>query len=232
MSAQLTSGKASEILTRVQKNPEIGSDNETYVADLIQRVAEGFVRDVRFRRYPELSQGTSIGRAGAAITIESLSSNKIEIAANGSGFEIIELTLAGADTGDKIATELQTQIQAGSADSFDEITVVFADTQYTITSGRYGEGSSVNVTFSETSKHVAQALNLSPNYGGVEVPGSEAKEEADDYVVEVTEILYRKAGLEGIQSGTVPGDISFSMYEEELSPNARRILTNMRRVYL
>lgn len=227
----LSASKASEILTRVQLNPEIGSDNATYVADLIQRAAEGFVRDVRFRRYPELSQGTSIGRAGASTNISGLSSNEIEIAANGSGFEIIELTLAGADTGAKIATELQTQIRAGSADSFDEITVTFAGTQYTITSGRYGEGSSVNVVFSETSKHVAQALNLSPWYGGVESPGSDAKEEADDYVVEVTEILYRKAGLEGIQSGTVPGDISFSMYADELSPNARRILTNMRRIF-
>lgn len=231
MSAVLSASKASEILTRVQLNPEIGSDNEAYVADLIHRAAEGFVRDVRFRRYPELSQGTSISKLGAGITIEGLASAEIEIAANGSGFEIIELTLAGADTGAKIATELQTQIQAGSADSFDEITVAFAGTQYTITSGRYGENSSVNVTFSETAKHVAQALNLSPWYGGVENPGSEANEEADDYVVEVTEILYRKAGLEGIQSGTVPGDITFSMYADELSPNSRRILTNMRRVF-
>lgn len=207
-----------------------------YVADLIQRAAEGFVRDVRFLRYPELAQGTSISRLGAAITIEGLDSNEIEVAANGSGFELISVTLAGADTGAKIATELQTQIRAGSADSFDEITVAFAGegatAQYTITSGRYGVWSSVNVKFSETSNHVAQALNLSPRYGGVETPGSDAKEEADDYVVEVTEILYRKVGLEGIQSGTVPGDISFSMYKDELTPNAKRILQNMRRIFI
>lgn len=232
MSAQLTSGKASALLTRVQRNPEIGTDNETWVADLIQRAAEGFVRDVRFRRYPELSKGFSESVASASTDISSAGSNSLTVSVNGSAFFEVNPTLAELNTGDKIATELQTIIQADSTDGADEVTVVFANTKYTATSGRYGVGSTVQFSWlSEALKHVAQKLGLSPTWGGIEVFGSAAREEADDVVVEMTEILYRKAGLEGIQSGTVPGDITFSMHEDELSANARRILTNMRRVY-
>lgn len=233
MSALLSTSKSDALLARVQANPEIGTDNAAYVADLIQRAAEDYVTSARLPRYPELSRGYSKSNTGAGTDITGLASAELAISANGSEFEYIEIALTDNDTGAEIATALETAIQAGASDSFDEITVVYDgdDGAYTITSGRYGESSNVYIAFDETGKHVAQSLKLSPDYGGTEVVGASANEEADDYVVEVAEILYRKLGLEGVQSGTVPGDISFTMFKDELSPRARRAVTNVRRVF-
>lgn len=232
MSAQLTSGKASALLTRVQLNPEIGTDNASYVTDLVQRAAEDLVSYCRFRRYPELSKGFSESVASASTDISSASSNSLTVSVNGSAFFEVNPTLAGLSTGAEIATELETIIQADSTDGADEVTVVFADTKYTATSGRYGVGSTVQFSWlSEALKHVAQELGLSPTWGGIEIFGSAAREEADDVVVEMVEILYRHAGLEGLQSGKVPGDITFETYADEFSPSVIAKLQGMRRVY-
>lgn len=232
MSAQLTAAKAAALLTRVQLNPEIGTDNATYVTDLVQRAAEDLVSYCRLRRYPELSKGFSESVANASTDISSASSNSLTVSVDGSAFFEVNPTLAGLTTGAAIATELQTIIQADSTDGADEVTVAFASTKYTATSRRYGEGSSVRFSWlSEDFKHVAQELGLSPAWGGIEVAGSAAREEADDAVVEMVEILYRHAGLEGLESGRVPGDITFKTYTDELSPSVMAKLQNMRRVY-
>ena len=232
MSAHLTSVKASALLTRVQLNPEIGSDNAPYVTDLVQRAAEDLVSYCRLRRYPELSKGFSESVAGASTDISSASSNSLTVSVNGSAFFEVKPTLVGLTTSGAIVTELQTIIRADSTDGADEVTVAFADTKYTVTSGRYGVNSSVRFSsLSEDFKHVAQALGLGPLWGGIETPGSAAREEADDTLVEMVEILYRHAGLEGLESGTVPGDITFKIYADQFSPSAIAKLQGMRRLY-
>ena len=232
MSAFLSTSKASALLTRGQLNPEMGTDTQSHVEDLSQRAAGDLVSEARLPRYPELSKGYSKSVAGASEDISGIASNSLLVSVNGSLWITVEPTLASCNTGDNCATELQSIIRAESTEGFDEVTVAFAGTQYTATSGRYGEASAVNFSWlSEDSKHVALELGLSPDYGGTEVAGMAAREEADDFVVEATEILYRKVGLEGIESGTVPGDISFKLYADELSPSARRMLANMRVVF-
>lgn len=238
MSAQLTSSKSSALLTRVQLNPEIGTDNAAAVADLVQIAAEDLVSYSRFRRYPELSKGfaKSILGTDASEDISALSTNSMTVSVNGSAFFEIKPTLASLTTGTAIATELQTLIRADSTDGADEVTVAHAGTgatsQYTITSGRYGEGSLILVsTLSEDFKHVPMELGLPELWGGIAVFGSAAREEADDVVVEMVSILYRHIGLEGLLSGSVPGDITFETYADEFSPSVLAKLQNMRRVY-
>jgi hypothetical protein len=231
MPANLSTGKASALLTRVQLNPEIGVADPTYVADLIDRAAEDFVSSARLPRYPELSQGKSTSAASPGTDITALSTAALWVNVNGVGFQEITLTQTGNDTGAEIATELQTKIRANTAYGFDEVTVAYSSSLYVITSGRYGEGSSICIKFNEDKKHLCQSLKLSPVYGGVEVAGSATRDEADDLIVEMVEILYRKLGLEGTASGSVTGDNSYAMFGGELSPAAQRKLYSMRRLW-
>lgn len=231
MSANLSSAKASALLTRVQLNPEISTADSSYVTDLVQRAAEDLVSGARLPRYPELVQGSITSGASPGTDITALATASIFVNVNGVGWHEVTLTQAGADTGAEIATELQTKIQAVNADGYDEVTVAYSASLYTITSGRYGEKSTVRTRFNEATKHLAQSLKLAKEYGAVEVRGSDAREEADDVTVEMVEILYRKLGLEGTQSGGVPGDNSYSMFADELSGSARRKFHGMRRAW-
>ena len=231
MSANLSTAKANALLTRVQLNPEINTADAAYCADLVQRAAEDFVSAAHLPRYPELAQGYAVSAASPGTDITALATSSFLIDVNGSGLQEIDVEQSGNDTGAEIAAAMQTAIRASTVDGFDEVTVAYASSLYTITSGRYGEGSSICVRFNEDKKHLCQALKLSELYGATEVKGGKAREEADDLVVEMVEILYRKLGLEGSAIGGSPGDSYFNMFADELSPAARRKLNSMRRLW-
>ena len=135
------------ILSRVQTNPEIGTDNATYVAELVTRAKDFIVDECHLPIFPELLQGKAVSAASATEDNTGLDSNKISIAVNNGGWQELELTLANCDTGINTAAEMQTQIRAVDIDQYDEVTVAFSGTQYTITSGRYGEDSAINFAF-------------------------------------------------------------------------------------
>lgn len=233
--AQMTSAKRAALIARVQLNPEILTDDATFIGELVDRAANDLCAHCYLPRYPELSQGFAKSRVGVSTDITALASSSIMFSANGMDTVEVTLTLAGLDTGAEIAAALQTAIRASEVDSYEEITVTFAGSgataQYTVTSGMYGESSTVHFGFDSTERHLASALGLTEMYGAIEVQGSAAKPQADDVVVELAEIAYRKVGVEAAGSGSVPGDITFSMLEGELSGQARRTLNSMRRLY-
>jgi hypothetical protein len=218
------------VLSRVQLNPEIQTDNTAYVTDLVTRAQDFLTTYLMLPRFPELIQGTSTSAESATEDLTGLSTNTIGISVNGSGTQEVDLTLANCDTGTNTAAELQTQIQAVDMDQFDEVTVAFADTKYTITSGRYGESSSINMAFSEDDKHVAQAMKLTTEFGGTELTGSAADADMETLAVMVTESLYAKAGVEGLESGGIPDGVDFT--EADLSPVMRRMINRKLRLWL
>lgn len=222
------------ILTRVQTNPEISTDNSAYVSELIARAKEFIRTYCTLPEYPELSQGTSTSAASPSEDITGIDTNELLISVNGSAWQDIDIVLANCDSGANAAAELQAQIRAIGDDSiqlggFDEVTVTFTDSLYVFTSGRFGEDSAINLAFNDDAKHVALNLKLTPSYGGVEVVGGAVDDELDNAAVMLTEELYAKAGLEGLKSGTVPGGISFT--EHDLDPRVKSILLKRRRLW-
>lgn len=233
MPSYLTTSKASALLTRVQLNPQISTADSAYVTDLVQRAANDLVAACNLPRYPELAAGYTQSGASPSTDLTALATSRLRVSVNGRPYVDVSLDLSACDTGAHTAAELQAKIRAiGSTGGFDEVTVSYANSLYTVTSGRYGEQSRASISFVEQVNHVAQALKLAPEYGAIEVRGSVARAEADDLVVEMVEILYRKMGLEGTQSGSVPGDNSYSMFADELSGSARRRMYGMRRLFL
>jgi len=207
------------ILSRVQTNPEIsttfpnGSSNTNYLNELTAGVQQFVCDYCRFPRWPELSQGYSKSNTSAGTDLTALSSNELWIAVNGSDYYEVNPTLANCDSGANTATELQTQIRAVDSTKygFDEVTVAYAGTQYTITSGRYGEDSTIHVTFSEDEKDVCQTLKLTTLYGGTEYPGMAANDRAEDAAVRIVEMLYARAGVEGFSSVSAPHGVSVAI---------------------
>lgn len=227
----MSSGKATALLTRVQLNPEILTDDAAFMADAIQQAAEYLVNRAGLPRYPELSQGYALGDEEGSTDISGASSNEFKVSVNGSGFVSVSITLGSLTTGTAIKTELQAQIRAASDDhGFDEVTVSESSGQYTITSGRYGRGSSIQLGFEESKKHVLQELKLHPKFGATEVVGAWAHDDFDDAVVYMTAALYRTVGVEGAKSVTVPGDVTASLWDSD--PIVRGYLNNTRRVPL
>jgi hypothetical protein len=217
------------ILSRIQSNPEISTDNPSYVNELITRAKDFIVDECHFPIFPTLAQGYAKSQTGATEDLTGLTTNSIWISVNSSGYEEIELTLANCDTGANTAAEMQTQIQASDTEQFDEVTVAFDTDQYTITSGRYGEASSISFWFEEDNKHVAQAMKLTSQFGGTEEVGSEYNAQIESLVVKLVEVLYEKAGIEGLSAGTIPGSISFTM--ADLDPDIRRGIQDHRRIW-
>lgn len=220
------------ITTRIQANPRIGTNNSAYVTELIDRVKRFIISQCRLPRWPELSQGYSKSGTGASTDITGLSTNEFGLTVNGYTASGIEVTLAGANTGDLVAAAVQDAIQSDSQWGFDEVTVTWdaSATQYTITSGRYGEYSYVEVTWYETYKHVAQALKLSPTWGGTELPGMAYDENVETLAVMLVEYFYRKLGLEAGTSVSIDGDFSIDL--EKLPGDLRNFVADCRRIYV
>lgn len=212
MNARLSAAKRAALITLVQANPNIGSDDTAAIENLVDRATQWFVQRARLPRYPELAQGYVLSAESASEDISGLSTNTFEISVNGGLREIISLTLAGLTTGDDIATELQSKIQASSADGFNEVTVVFAGTPdtYLITSGRYGENSKIVIGFDEDSNNVCQALKIATVYGAISVVGAFENKSVDGAIVGLVEHLYAMTGVEGAKGINVSGGDSIS----------------------
>ena len=222
----------SSILSEVQKNPEITTNYVSYVTRLIED-AKLFVKEFcGLPRYPELSQGYSKSRVNPSTNLSALSTNEFYFAANGSSSKVLTITLANCTTGALTAAELQTVIRAETDATWDEITVVFDDTSgaefYTFTSGRYGVTSSVNLSFVEDEKHVIQAMQMTPLYGGTEEIGGEDDLELDSAVILLVTAYYARTGFEHAKSGTIPSGPEFEL--DDLPQRARGILYNRRRI--
>lgn len=221
------------VLTRVQLNPEITTDDSSFVTDLVTR-AQSFVTSYcNLPRFPEAAPGYSKSGASAAEDLTGIASNTLCIYLNGSQRVDVAVTLANCTTGLLTAAELQAAIRAASDSDygFDEVTVTFADGQYTLASGRYGEDSTVFISFFESTKHLARAMKLSPVFGGTEYPGSAVDLPIEDVTVQIVEQLYRKLGVEGLQQYSLhQGEFNGAAYAH-LDPVVMSVLRSRRRLW-
>ena len=72
----LSTTKAAAILAEVQLNPEIGTDDASFVTSVIDRAARWLINQIGLSRYPELEQGYSESGASPSTDISGLSSNQ------------------------------------------------------------------------------------------------------------------------------------------------------------
>lgn len=228
MATGISDSKAASILTAVQLNPEIGTDDSAFVTDVIRRAARYLVSQIHADRYPELSQGYSKSGDSASTDISGLADNEILIGLDGDNLQTIELTLGSLTSGAAIATELQTQLQAVGVGAYKFATVTFSGGVYTITSPTYGEGSAVFVGYHAEGEYVAQALQLSPDFGGTEFTGGAGESEYDDMVIRLVQHWYNQVGVEGMKSHNVPGSGSFT--EHDIDPVVMSFISDNRRL--
>jgi len=228
--SHISAAKTAALLARVQTNPEILTSDATYMSELITRAANFLVTHANLPRYPELAQGYVQSGASPGTDLSALTTNEFQIDVNRSGLQsCTTLVLANCTSGAATASALQTAIRAIDTEKFDEVTVAYANSLYTVTSGRYGERSRIQFRFNETNKHIVQSLKLAPVYGAVEVRGMEANTVADDIVVAMVEAMYRKIGIEGADNASVPGDVSITF--GDLTPEIRRAFGSIRRLW-
>ena len=228
MASWIGDTKAAEILNEVQLNPEIGSDDSTFIASVIQRAARFLVSQIHLERYPELSQGYSESGASATEDISGLSTGEILVAINDSDYWTIELELANCTSGANTAAELQTQIRAVDDGPYKFVTVTFANGKYTITSPTYGEASVVSVSYNGDYEHVAQALKLGMDYGGIEYAGGYSSPEYDAMVIALVQHWYNKVGVEGMRSFSFPGSGSYT--DSDIDPSVAVFIADNRRL--
>lgn len=113
--------------------------------------------------------GTSFSDAAPSTDISGDTDDSFNIALDGQDPVLVTLTgLLSLDTGNAIAAEMQTQINAAVVEG--SVTVVFEDGIYKITSAKKGAGSSVVVT-DAVADNVAAALKIGLANGGVETAG-------------------------------------------------------------
>jgi len=216
------------ILSRVQSNPQIGTENSAFVSELIERCKSYVKSYCNLTAFPELSRGTYVSGSTPSTNISTITSNEILVGVNGSSMVAISLDLTVCTSGNAIATELQSKINAVGLDhGFDEVTVSYANSLYTISSGRYGDSSKIRITFNDQYKHLAQSLKLSVAYGGTFYDGASDIPALQDACVMLVEMKYRQLGLEGLQSGSIPGGVSFSL--NDLDPTVKLLLARYRR---
>lgn len=222
---------STRILALVQANPEISTTYDaTDLANCIEAAKDFLTLECRLPVFPDALQGYSQSAASPSTNITALANNELLIDLNGSGLTEIALTLAGLTSGAAIATQIQTQIRAVDLDDygFDEVTVTYTSSVYTITSGRYGEDSSVKISFEETNKAVAQNLKLSPAYGGVEKTGSALDSSLERVTARLVEEIVAKRGAEGVYDLQVS---NIRAIFKDLDPIVLRGIHNRRRMW-
>lgn len=224
----LSSAKVAAILAKVQLNPEILTENQTFIEDRIDAAAEFLVNSIGLRRYPELVQGYSLSAVSVSTDITSLTTAEILISVDGEIWQTIEIDVTGLSSGALIAAALQAEIRAVDSGAYKFVTVAFAGTQYTITSPSYGELSSVYVEQVTDKEDLAQALGLSPIYGGTEVEGGEYLPVWDDMVVRIVQHWFNQVGVEGMKSHSTPGSGSYT--EHDLDPAVAMFINDNRRL--
>jgi len=200
--ATVTASEVSTILAIVQAASDIGTNDPDDVDALIGQAKE-FIRTIaNLPQFPTFSKGYSLSGASATEDISGLANNTLWLSLHGSDFVEIELTLANCTTGATTAAEMQTQIRAADvADAahytWEQATVTWSSgaTQYTITDPTYGEDSAAIVTFAGDEYEVAQALKLSPDWGGREEPGTARNMKLDSICAQMVIDAYRAIKL-------------------------------------
>jgi hypothetical protein len=224
----LSTAKVAAILAKVQLNPEILTDHQAFVESRIDAAAEFLVDAVGLRRYPELVQGYSQSAASPSEDITGLATSELLISVDGELWHTLEVPLAGLNSGASIASALQTEIRDIDKGAYKFTTVTFASGVYTITSPTYGEESSVYVEQPIDYEELAQALGLSPIYGGIEIEGGEYLPLWDDMVVRLVQHWFNQIGVEGMKSQSVPGSGSYT--EHDIDPIVHRFIVDNRRL--
>lgn len=226
----ISSAKVAAILALIQENPEIDTTDATWMTSTISRAARWIVRACHYKQYPELLQGYSKSGASPSTDVSAAASHHFYISVNGSPRYDCEPVLADMGSSSAIATELQRAIRAIDEDQygFSEVTVTYASSVYTITSGKYGEKSTVQIGYDQETNDLCRLLKLTRDYGGMEYCGAHNDSEFDDMVIMLVEILYRKVGLEGLSEGAAPGGVQFQCWDTD--PMIRRFIHNHRRL--
>jgi hypothetical protein len=227
----ISSTKVSALNTIIQGNPEIGATDATWLSGMISRAARWLVRECNLKQYPEHLQGYSQSHTSPSTDVSAAASNHFYLSVNGSPFWAVEPVLTTMTTGANIATELQRAIRAVEEEDygFAEVTVAYASSLYTITSGKYGEVSAIQIRYDNDTRHLCSSLKLSPDYGGLEVSGGRNNTEFDDAVVALVEVAYRKIGFEGLQGGSAADGISFQCWDTD--PYIKRFIQSHRRLF-
>lgn len=163
------------------------------------------------------SEGVSISSGTTITDITGVSDTKFDISVDGEA-PAVEVTLdnSGKNTGNLIATELQTKINAASANS---VTVSYLSTsnRYYIMSDATGSSSSVVIT-DAAADSIADELKLGETYGGIEETGVDdntdldkrvALEENSIYQWEETpstwKLVFSGSGTSSIDHGSLAG---------------------------
>jgi hypothetical protein len=122
------------------------------------------------------TQGSSLGAATASTDISAGTDNELTIAVDGGSAVAVTLDETGKNTGDLIATELESKINAAlTADGQDVqvwVQFVSGDAHYEVYSQATGTTSSVVIT-DAAANNVADDLNLGTANGGTEAAGTD-----------------------------------------------------------
>jgi hypothetical protein len=195
---------AGSILELVQASADIATNDAAHVANLIEVAQRLVAAYCGLPVFPSLSQGYSMGRAGAETNLSGLAHNGFSVSVGGSLYETAELTLANCTTGALTAAEMQTQIRAiAPADStlkflFATVTVAYNATsgRYTVTAPTWGRTSWVNLGVdADDNVDVIQALGLTPLFGGIERQGAYEDDRLNGMVAALVVDAYRASQI-------------------------------------
>jgi len=211
---------AGSILALLQKLPYIKTADGEYVETLIDLAQKQVAAYCELAEYPSLWAGVASGRAGASTDLSALGNNGFQISVDGSLWQSGELTLANCTTGALTAAELQTQIRAISPSDarlawlFEGVVVDFDSTSvnYTVTSPSWGEASNVHfgVFDMDGNVDVAQALGMSPRFGGEDVSGSANDSKLDGLVAALVSDYYQASKIASSSYTTTAAQVSLS----------------------
>jgi hypothetical protein len=226
-----------DITSKVLLNPEIETSRipETYIDEIVKTCKKYIIDYCNLHAFPEYSKGYLISGEDAAEDVSGLSNDSFRISINGSGLTVITLDLSSCDTGENTAAEIEENIQmVDGVYGFSEVEVTFDSTssQYTITSGRYGDNSTINIQTidnSDSNRELIRYLKLSPEYGAKSFSGAF---DDDDIIYACIQMSIQKAkevGVEGLKSGSIPGGVNFTKWDG-IDPFIHKMLRARRRI--
>jgi hypothetical protein len=118
----------------------------------------------------EATAGTSVSAEAPSTDLSGGTDLKFNISVDGDTAEEVTLVAANCNTGENIATEMQTQIRDLGGNKAN-VTVVYGSGVYTISSGTAGTSSSVVIT-DASADNAADDLKLGVANGGTETAGT------------------------------------------------------------
>ena len=213
------------LATDAAEYPQMSGLSAAIQAQIVRDAQRMVTAYLGLPRFPILAQGYSVSGASPSTDLSALSTNAFNLSVDGGVNYEVTPTLASCTSGAATAAELQSTIRAISDtyELFEDVTVTYTNSLYTITSPTYGSDSSIALSYDSGYKHVLQALKLTPEWGGKDYPGADEDEEV--YAATLRQILVwanQAKGLEGLSGGTIPGGLSFTV--ADMDPDVRRVL--------